>query len=94
MQSRERACSVVSVHAAHGLHGRHAQPYTEKTDVWALGVLLYELAALRLPFLGKSILDISNLISRGQYPPLPGHYSASLSQLVGEMLQLDEKSHV
>ena len=65
------------------------QPYTEKTDVWALGVLLYELAALRLPFLGQSIVDISNQITRGEFPPLPEHYSPALSALVGEMLQLD-----
>ena len=35
------------------------RPYTEKSDVWALGVLLYELAGLRLPFLASSILEIS-----------------------------------
>ena len=45
------------------------QPYTEKTDVWALGVLLYELAALRLPFVAESILDISKLISKGARAP-------------------------
>jgi len=50
-----------------------SQPYTEKADVWTLGDLLYELAALRLPFLANSILEISNLIARGDYPPLPQH---------------------
>ena len=52
-------------------------------------MLLYELAALRLPFVGQSIIDISKLISRGEYPPLPSHYSPQLSHLVAEMLQLD-----
>ena len=66
-----------------------SQPYTEKADVWALGVLLYELAALRLPFLAPSIIEISHLISKGSYPPLPEHYSPELSKLIGYMLQLD-----
>ena len=42
-----------------------------------------------MPFVGQSIIDISKLISRGEYPPLPSHYSPQLSQLVADMLQLD-----
>lgn len=28
------------------------QPYSVKSDVWALGVIVYELCALRKPFMG------------------------------------------
>ena len=42
-----------------------------------------------MPFVGQSIIDISKLISRGEYPPLPSHYSPQLSHLVADMLQLD-----
>ena len=28
------------------------QPYTVKSDVWALGIILYEMSALRRPFKG------------------------------------------
>jgi len=31
------------------------RPYNEKTDLWSLGIILYELASLRLPFRGDVI---------------------------------------
>ena len=68
-----------------------SQPYTEKADMWALGVLLYELAALRLPFLANSILEMSHIISRGEYPLLPSHYSVELAELIEQMLQKDQR---
>ena len=67
------------------------QPYTEKTDVWALGVLLYELLALQLPFPGRNLVEISNKISAGTFAPLPTHVSAETRELVAAALQLDAK---
>lgn len=34
------------------------EPYTVKTDVWTLGVILYELCALKKPFLGNNPEDL------------------------------------
>lgn len=31
------------------------RPYNEKTDLWIMGIILYELASLRLPFRGDVI---------------------------------------
>lgn len=66
-----------------------SRPYTEGADVWSLGVLLYELAALSLPFFGRSVREVSDLIARGKFAPLPPTYSAGLVGLVSAMLQLD-----
>ena len=66
-----------------------AQPYTEKTDVWGLGVVLYELLALRLPFSGANLMEISAQIAKGRFAPLPPHVGAPLTSVVRGMLALD-----
>eukprot|EP00392_Amoebophrya_sp_AT5.2_P004644 g4652.t1 len=46
--------------------------YTQKTDIWSLGVLLYEVASPdgRMPFAGESLRDVTNAVLRGRYKPL------------------------
>ena len=34
------------------------QPYNEKADIWALGIILYELCALRHPFYSSNSIDL------------------------------------
>jgi serine/threonine protein kinase len=38
--------------------------YSFKNDVWALGVILFELANLELPFSGKAVTEIIRNIIR------------------------------
>jgi NIMA (never in mitosis gene a)-related kinase len=65
------------------------KPYSFKSDIWSLGILLYELCALKMPFNAKSLPKLSLNIIKGVYTPLPFHYSKDLKELVGSMLQLD-----
>ena len=34
------------------------QPYGEKADIWAIGCILYELAILKKPFDGTSLMQV------------------------------------
>ena len=67
------------------------QPYEWSSDVWSLGCLLYELAALRNPFFrdGLNYYTLGKLITSCEYDPLPGCFSDELKQLIAAMLQQD-----
>jgi NIMA (never in mitosis gene a)-related kinase 1/4/5 len=62
------------------------QCYNIKSDIYALGVLLYEMCALRHPFKGDSIHALALQIVSGKYDPLPPTYSAALRELVYNLL--------
>ena len=65
-------------------------PYSFKADVWALGVLLYTMCALKGPFLGDNIYALGYSIIHDTPPPLPAVYSRPLVQLVWSMLEKTE----
>lgn len=64
------------------------QPIDEKSDVWALGVLLYKLCYYTTPFEEQGQMAI--LIAKFRYPPYP-KFSDRLKKLIAEMLMEDPK---
>ena len=50
-------------------------PYSFKTDIWSLGVILYEMCALKPPFDGNSLTSLALKITKGEYNPIPSIYS-------------------
>ena len=62
------------------------KPYNFKSDIWSLGVILYELCALKPPFDAESLPKLAMRIVRGTYNPLPTQYSRDLKNLVSMML--------
>ena len=56
--------------------------YDSKCDIWSLGCLIYECAALRPPFLAKDFPSLSKKINQGHIDPIPHCYSARLSEVI------------
>ncbi len=68
------------------------KPYSTKADVWALGVILYHMTALRLPFDANSLPVLALKILKGSYPQIPSNaYSKELKLMISAMLQVDQK---
>lgn len=65
------------------------KPYNNKSDIWSLGCVLYELCTLRHPFEATNQGALALKILRAQYNPIPATYSRSLKDLVDRLLTKD-----
>lgn len=66
-----------------------AANYTEKSDIWSVGCLLYELSSLRPPFSGNTQLALALAIKEGVFHHIPSRYSQDLAGAISSMLQVD-----
>ncbi|NWR73549.1 NEK3 kinase, partial [Centropus unirufus] len=67
-------------------------PYNNKSDIWSLGCILYELCTLRHPFQANSWKHLILKICNGSYAPLPSHYSYELHYLIKQMFKRNPQS--
>ncbi|XP_077986542.1 uncharacterized protein LOC144440940 [Glandiceps talaboti] len=68
------------------------KPYNHKSDVWALGCCVYEMATLKHAFNAKDMNSLVYKILRGKMPAMPRIYSTDLTDLIKAMLhQTPEK---
>ncbi|XP_035231974.1 serine/threonine-protein kinase Nek8-like isoform X3 [Stegodyphus dumicola] len=63
--------------------------YNQKSDIWALGCILYEMACQQKTFEGSNLPALVNKIVKGQFAPVKGNYSPGFKQLIRDLLQRD-----
>lgn len=62
-------------------------PYDEKTDIWSLGCVFYEMCTLTPAFNGNNMGNVIMKILMQKQQPIPRTYSKELSKLIDSMLQ-------
>jgi NIMA (never in mitosis gene a)-related kinase len=64
-------------------------PYSYKSDIWSLGVLLYEMTTLKMPFEGRNLAMLAYRIQKGIYEKLSDCWSTDLKELIYSLLNVD-----
>jgi serine/threonine protein kinase len=68
------------------------KPYNNKSDIWALGVLLYEMCTCgELPFEAQNVKSLMDQITKKTPKRIPEQYSDQLAALVAAMMNKDPK---
>ncbi len=57
------------------------QPYSYKSDMWAVGCLVFELCAQKPPYEARDMSGLVMKITQAPTPPLPSGYSPALNEL-------------
>ena len=67
--------------------------YSSSSDIWSLGVILYELCCLKKPFEGRNVAELNNNIIQGKYEFKLG-YSDELKSLLKILLVVNEEKRL
>ncbi|TKR59517.1 hypothetical protein L596_029177 [Steinernema carpocapsae] len=65
--------------------------YNQKSDIWSLGCVLFELVELRRAFEGENISVIVLKVTKGSHNPISERVPKPIKGLIEKMLSLNEK---
>eukprot|EP00040_Diaphanoeca_grandis_P034324 m.212373 g.212373 ORF g.212373 m.212373 type:complete len:708 (-) comp33125_c0_seq1:92-2215(-) len=88
LTSKSKANTVVGTPCYISPELCEGKPYNQKSDIWALGCVLYEVASLRKAFDAANLPALVLKIMRGIYQPISDTYSEDLRKLILSMLHL------
>uniref|UniRef100_A0A5F8GY98 non-specific serine/threonine protein kinase n=1 Tax=Monodelphis domestica TaxID=13616 RepID=A0A5F8GY98_MONDO len=63
------------------------KPYNNKSDIWALGCVLYEMCTLKHAFEAGNMKNLVLKIISGSFPPVSLHYSFDLRSLLSQLFK-------
>nr|XP_048703633.1 serine/threonine-protein kinase Nek1 isoform X4 [Caretta caretta] len=63
------------------------KPYNNKSDIWALGCVLYEMCTLKHAFEAGNMKNLVLKIISGSFPPVSLHYSYDLRYLLSQLFK-------
>ncbi|XP_078513394.1 serine/threonine-protein kinase Nek5 [Lissotriton helveticus] len=67
------------------------RPYNNKTDIWSLGCVLYEMCTLKHPFEGNGLRQLVLKICQGHFVPVSTKYSYDLRLLIGQLFKISPR---
>ncbi|XP_063811961.1 serine/threonine-protein kinase Nek8 isoform X2 [Pseudophryne corroboree] len=89
LSSKSKAYTVVGTPCYISPELCEGKPYNQKSDIWALGCVLYELTTLKRAFEAANLPALVLKIMSGTFTPISDRYSPELRHLILEMLNLD-----
>ncbi|ROT68230.1 putative serine/threonine-protein kinase Nek8-like [Penaeus vannamei] len=89
LSSKSKAHTVVGTPCYLSPELCQEKPYNQKSDIWALGCVLYEMLTLKRAFEAETIPALIMKIMRGIFAPIHPRYSAEMRSLVHLLLHMD-----